>query len=383
MTKYDFYFESLEKKLQQKNYLHLKSALPDEKQDPSEKKSLLSFISYDFLNISDHPFVKKSAIKYVLKWGAGSAPSQLISSHLGIQHQLEERLSKLLGKESCLFLQPHHQVHQMLLSTLIAKSAVVFIDGSCHSGLVKAVPSHSKLIRFDHNRLDNLEKHLAEHAVHSPLKWIILEGIYTNTGDLAKVKEIIELSAKYQCLIYLDESHSFSVLGHRGLGIGALKKEIDCLVGFFHRGSGSHAAFVATKEILKNYLMEFNGEISPFHLLPPATLGAIEAYLDLIPDMHSERQKIMHHSRFLRSELIQLGFSLKKSASHLILIHFDEDENFLSFVTHLVEENVLTFIDKQEQVVKLLITLAHTKELLIEFIERVKSWKKPLIYSAL
>jgi 8-amino-7-oxononanoate synthase len=129
--------------------------------------------------------------------------------------------------------------------------------------------------------------------------------------------------------------------------------------------------------------LQFNPEISPYQLLPPATLGAIEAYLELIPDMHSERQKIMHQSRFLRSELLEMGFSLKKSSSHLIIIHFDDDENFQSFVAHLVEENILTFIQKQDLTIKLLITSSHTKEILIDFLSRLKTWQKPLAYSQL
>jgi 7-keto-8-aminopelargonate synthetase-like enzyme len=381
MTKYDFYLQSLEKKLQQKNYQHLKSILPEENQLLEAKKPLLNFISYDFLNISEHPFVKKNAIKYVLKWGAGSAPSQLISSHLLCQQQIEDHLAKLFAKETCLFLQPNQQIHATLLGTLLLKPTLVFIDESCHVNLFRSIPPTSKIIRFDHNKPEHLEKLLIEHKTQSLPKWVIFESLYSNEGDLAKIKEILEVSAKHDCLTYLDESYAFSVLGHHGLGLGAMKKDIDCIVGFFQRGSGSHAAFLVTKTLLKNFLLQFNPEISPYQLLPPATLGAIEAYLTLIPDMHSERQKIMHQSRFLRSELLERGFSLKKSASHLIIIHFDDEENFQSFVAHLVEENILAFIQKQDMTIKLLITSTHSKEILIDFLNRLKSWQKPLAYS--
>jgi 8-amino-7-oxononanoate synthase len=383
MSKYDFYLQSLEKKLQQKNYQQLKSIIPDSVSSEESKKQLINFISYDFLNISEHPYVKKNAIKYVLKWGAGSSPSQVISKHLECQQALEDAVAKLFGKETCQFFQPNQQIHSLLLSTLIPKNSSIFIDESCHPGIFKGIPTNCKIHRFTHNDPQSLEKLLENQISDSNPKWIILESLYTQDGDQVKLKELLEVSQKFSCFTYLDETNAFSVLGHHGLGLGALKKEIDCIVGFFQRGSGSHAAFFVSKGILKNYLLQFNPELSPYQLLPPATLGAIEAYLELIPDMHSERQKIMHQSRYLRNELSSLGFSIKKSCSHLIIIQFIDEENFQSFVNHLVEENILVYIQKSELSIRLYVTICHQKDCLSDFINRIKAWQKPLIYSPL
>ncbi len=381
MTKYDFYVQALEKKLHQKNFQQLKSVLPyPENQDPNTQK-ILNFISFDFLNIAEHDYVKKSAIKTVLRWGSGSASSQVISHQLECQHQLEDQLAKQLGKECCLFLNPAQPIHSALLGTFLQKSTLVFIDESCHFSLFKAVPNKCKVIRFSHNNPDHLESLLTDYqSIHEP-KWVILESLYSQEGDLVKLKEFLDLCQKWHCLTYLDETNTFSVLGHHGLGIGSLKKEIDCTVGFLHRGSGYHAAFIATKEVLKNYLIQFNPELSLNQILPPATLGAIDAYLQLIPDMHSERQKVMHYSRYLRQELQELGFHLKKSSYHLILIELEEEVNFQSFVDHLIDENILVFIQKPERLIRLYITAAHQKDLLVDFLKRVKIWVRPLSFT--
>lgn len=383
MTKYDFYLQALEKKLQQKNFQQLKSILPESLSIHENKKPLINFISYDFLNISEHPFVKKNAIKYVLKWGAGSSPGQIFSNHFECQQTLEESLAKLLGKEACQFFQPNQQIHNLILATLLQKQATVFIDESCHHGLIKAIPQHVKVVHFAHNDPDHLLQLLSSFENDHNPKWIILESLYTHEGDLVKLKEILDVSHQHGCFTYLDETNTFSVIGHHGLGLGALKKDVDCIVGCFQRGSGSHAAFFVSKLVLKNYLLHFNPELSPFQLLPPATLGAIEGYLQLIPDMHSERQRIMHHSRFLRSELQNAGFSIKKSSSHIILINFFDEENFQSFVNHLVDENILAYIHKAERIVRICLANIHTKETLVDFLNRIKSWHRPLIYSQL
>jgi 7-keto-8-aminopelargonate synthetase-like enzyme len=91
----------------------------------------------------------------------------------------------------------------------------------------------------------------------------------------------------------------------------------------------------------------------------------------------------MHQSRSLRSKLTEMGFSIKKSSSHIILIHFSEEENFQSFVNHLIDENILAFIHKPSLTIRLCITTCHQKEVLGDFIVRIKNWQKPLIYSKL
>jgi 7-keto-8-aminopelargonate synthetase-like enzyme len=381
--KYQFYVQALEKKLQQKNYQQLKSILPESICQQENKKSLINFISFDFLNISEHPYVKKNAIKYVLKWGSGTLPSQIFSNHFECQKQLEEQMAKLVGKESCQFFQHHQQFHTLILSTLVPKQGTVYIDESCPANLYKAIPSSCKIIRFFHNDPHHLEKLLLEQNENPSHAWIILESLYTQEGDLVKLKEFLEISHRFKCFIYLDETNAFSVLGHHGLGLGALKKEVDCIVGLLQRASGSHAAFLVTKQMLKNYLLQFNSDLSFFQLLPPATLGAIEGYLQLIPDMHSERQKIMHLSRYLRSEMTQAGFCIKKSSCHLIIVHFDDEENFQSFVNHLVDENILAYIQKAELTIRFLVSLSHTKEILSDFLLRIKAWNRPLIYTKL
>jgi 8-amino-7-oxononanoate synthase len=380
MSKFKFYHQALEKKFQQKNYIQLKSLLPEDLPTNEEKKPLLNFISNDFLGISDHPYVKKNSIKYVLKWGAGSSPSKLISNHLECQNALEEKLAKLFGKDVGQFFQTSSQLHTMILGTFLNKTCEVYIDESCHPGLFKAVSStQAKLFRFEHNCPEHLAALLREQSAPNNVRWVILESVYAQEGDLAKLKEILEVCHPYHCLIYLDESNAFSILGHHGLGFGALKKEIDCITGYFQRGSGSHSGFVVTKSILKNYLTQFNPDISPYSLLPPATLGAIEAYLELIPDMHAERQKVMHLSRFLRQSLQEDGFQIGKSATHWIVIHFSDADNFQSFAHHLVEENVLAYISKSDYTIRFVITAAHTKEMLTDLLSRVKIWIKPLV----
>ena len=363
--------------------MQMKSLLSDSGSIQEDKKILLNFISYDFLNIAEHPYVKKNAIKYVLKWGSGASSHPIVSQQLGCQQALESRLAKLLGKESCIFFQPSQNIHSILLGLLLTKNSLAFIDQGCASNLYKALPQSTKIIPFAHNDVKHLEKLLIEYKEHTGPKWIILESLSSQDGDLIKLKEFIEISNFHSCFVYLEESNTFSILGHHGLGVGALKKDIDCIVGSFQRGSGLHASFFLSKALLKNYIIESNQEISSLQLLPPATLGSIESYLELIPDMHSERQKVAHQSRFLRNELQDMGFCIKKSQAHIILIQFDNEENFQSFVDHLVEENILAYIHKQEMMVRLIITMSHDRSIIKEFLDRMKLWQRPLIYSSL
>lgn len=88
--------------------------------------------------------------------------------------------------------------------------------------------SRSKIIYFKHNDAKDLERILKEQDVidgKNPKKaakirrFIIVEAIYMNSGEICPLPDIIELRKKYKLRLILDESVSFGSLGKTGSGI--------------------------------------------------------------------------------------------------------------------------------------------------------------------
>lgn len=50
-------------------------------------------------------------------------------------------------------------------------------------------------------------------------RFLIIEGIYMNTGSICPLPEYIKLKLKHKFRIFVDESVSFGVLGKTGRGV--------------------------------------------------------------------------------------------------------------------------------------------------------------------
>ena len=49
---------------------------------------------------------------------------------------------------------------------------------------------------------------------------IVIEGIYSQDGDIPDLPRFIEVKRRHKAFLMIDEAHSFGILGKRGFGIG-------------------------------------------------------------------------------------------------------------------------------------------------------------------
>ena len=338
MSKYDYYQNALDKKREQKEYRQLRcvSALEEKGTD-----SRLNFNSNDILGLSRHPYVKKNTIKYVLEWGAGTTPSRLVAEHLECHRSVEEKLADLVGKETALLFPSAYNAHKQILSTLMNNRCLIFIDRFCHHGLIQAaIGSGAQVFRYEHNNLEQLRS-LLEKTSSASQRWIITESLFGIDGEEADLKKIGEVADQYGAFTYVDDSHSVGLMGKHGMGLASHRSGIDVVFGSFGKQSGTFGAYLASPFLFRNYLLAFNPEFLETTMLPPAGLGAISGSLDLIPDMHVERQKVDILSQALRDLLRDHHWDVGSGTSHLVPLICSKESECLKLSNALLKADIL------------------------------------------
>lgn len=352
-NKFNYYQAALEKKIEQSHYRQLRCVLPlDEAHILREEKRMVNFASNDYLGLSHHPFVKKQMIDYVLKWGAGSSPSRLISSHLERHQKIESDLAKLIGRESALLFPSGFQPHNAILSTLANSRSQIFIDRFSNTGLFQAAfATQAAVHRFEHNDLFHLRT-LLENQKKTPhnVRLIITESLFNNEGEAAPLRDLAALAEEYEALLYVDDTHSIGLQGSHGMGLSSLYPGIDFVVGTFSKACGSFGGFVGLSQLMKEYLINFCPNFMNATALPPAILGAIDGILQLIPDMGSEREELEQRCLWLRSKLKEIGFSTGQSYAHIIPLMIGSDREATELFDHLSNEGILTSLIKSPTV---------------------------------
>jgi 8-amino-7-oxononanoate synthase len=288
-------------------------------------RKLINFSSNNYLGLAQHPKLIERAVAWTEKWGTGSGASRLVTGTIEAHTLVEEKLARLKGTESALIFNSGFQANGAVLPALfdremLAGDAIVFTDRLIHASLHQGCRAAGvREIRFRHNDLAHLESLLEKHGQDKGQKFILTESVFSMDGDRADLKGLCDLADKFDAFLYVDEAHATGVLGPQGMGLsGNVPGRVDLVMGTFSKALGSFGGYVACSKILKEYLINRASGFVYSTSLPPGVLGAIDAALDLVPDMDSQRSKLHHHAARLRDALNAHGIETCNSSTQIV-----------------------------------------------------------------
>ena len=223
-------------------------------------RSLLNFSSNDYLGLANEPALIEASAKAARDFGAGSGASRLICGSLRVHHELEETLAAFKGTKAALSFSTGYATAVGTITALVGKDDILIIDKLVHACVVDAARlSGAKLRVFAHNDANDLEKKLKWAAAQTQnpkpgtrniRTLVVTESVFSMDGDLAPLRDIVELKDRYGAWLMLDEAHAAGLFGEhrRGLAeacelagrveiqMGTLGKAIGAVrVGFLHR----------------------------------------------------------------------------------------------------------------------------------------------------
>ena len=179
-------------------------------------KDVLMLGSNNYLGLTNHPEVKQAAKDAIDKFGTGCAGSRFLNGTLSIHLELEEKLAEFMGKESVLLFSTGFQVNQGVISTLIGRDNYVVYDRLDHASIIDGCRlAFGKMVKFEHNDMESLRDVLSRLNGDSP-KLIVVDGVFSMEGDIAKLPEIVALAEEYEAEVMVDDAHSIGVLGPHG-----------------------------------------------------------------------------------------------------------------------------------------------------------------------
>ena len=216
--------------------------------------------SNNYLGLTADPRVKEAAIKAIERYGTGCSGSRYLTGTLDLHNELEHRLAKYLGKESVLLFSTDYQTAIGVISTLVQKGEYVISDKENHAciinGCMMAKGGFAEFARYKHADIEDLERQLQK-IPDNVGKLIVSDGVFSVSGELMKLPEIIKLAQKYNANVMVDDAHSVGVIGPGGRGTAAyygLTDETDLIIGTFSKTFASLGGFVAGDERVINYI---------------------------------------------------------------------------------------------------------------------------------
>lgn len=256
----------------------------------------LNMASYNFLNMVGNEQINESAIKTVQKYGVGSCGPRGFYGTIDVHLNLEQKLAKFFNVEDGIIYSYGFSTIASAIPAYAKRGDIVFADEGVHFAIQKGIiASRSDVRYFKHNDVDDLERLLDEQVEadrKNPKKakvtrrFLVVEGLYVNYGDLCPLKRMVELKYKHKYRIFLDESVSFATIGKTGRGITEYydipREKIDLISGTMEMSLGSVGGFcVGSSFVIQHQVLSGQGYCFSASL-PPLLAVAADSALDII-----------------------------------------------------------------------------------------------------
>ncbi len=282
-------------------------------------KNIVNWCSNDYLGMGQHSYVIDSMKTALETAGAGAGGTRNISGTTHYHNALERELALLHKKESALLFTSAYNANQTTLETMgkIIPDLLFISDEENHSSIIQGL-RHSKCRKeiFKHNDVQDLESILMSNP--GP-KCVVFESVYSMDGDIAPVKEIIEVSKKYNAITYIDEVHAVGLYGETGAGICERDKvEVDIINGTLAKAYGVQGGYIAGKrEFIDAIRSMASAFIFTTSLSPVICAGALTS-IKYVKDHPELREKIQERARKTKEEIERQGIEVLKNNSHIV-----------------------------------------------------------------
>jgi len=294
---------------------------------------VLMFGSNAYTGLTGDQRIIDKAKEALDKYGTGCAGSRFLNGTLDLHVQLEKEISEFIGKDDCLCFSTGFSVNQGVIPALLSKDDYVICDDRDHASIVDGRRlAFAKQLHYKHNDMEDLErvlKNLPKEAV----KLIVVDGVFSMEGDLAKLPEIIELKKQYNCSVMVDEAHGIGVFGRQGRGVCdyfGLTKDVDLIMGTFSKSLASIGGFIAADTDTINWLRHTcRTYIFSASNTPAATAAALEA-LHIIQNEPERIEKLWKVTKYALKRFREEGFEIGDTESPIIPLYVrDTDKTFL------------------------------------------------------
>ena len=342
-------------------------------------KKVLMFGSNAYLGLTNHPKVKEAAIEAIKKYGTGCAGSRFLNGTLDLHLQLEKRLAEFVGKEDAIVYSTGFQVNLGVVSCITGREDYILWDELDHASIIEGHRlSFSTKLKFKHNDMDSLEKQLQK-CEPDKVKLIVIDGVFSMEGDVAKLPEIVALAKKYNASVMVDEAHGIGVFGDHGRGTCnhfGVTNDVDLIMGTFSKSFASIGGFIASDEPVINYLRHHSRSyIFSASNTPAAT--AANAALDI---MLSEPERIQHLwdlTHYALDGFRNMGCEIGHTSTPIIPLFIRDNDLTFLIVKELFEAGIFVnpvvapAVASEDTLIRFSLMATHTKEQLDYALETI------------
>ena len=344
-------------------------------------QKVLMFGSNCYSGLVNHPKIKEAAIAAIKKYGTGCAGSPFLNGTLDIHKDLERRLAAYVGKEDAMIYSTGFGVNLGVVSTLTGREDYVIWDEQDHASIIEGRRlSFSQSLKYKHNDMASLEKQL-QRCEPNRVKLIVTDGVFSMEGDVCKLPDIVDLARKYDASVMVDEAHGIGVFGKGGRGVCdhfGLANEVDLIMGTFSKSFASLGGFIATDEVITNFLRHHSRSYIFTASITPASTAAVGAALDIMESEPERQQHLWDITRYALEGFREMGCEIGHTETPIIPLYIRDNYKTFAITRDLLDEGIFVnpvvspAVAPSDTLIRFSLMATHTKEQVTIALEKIR-----------
>ena len=346
-------------------------------------RRMLMLGGYSYLGLNRDQRINQAAVDAVSRFGTGMSGSRFLAGTTELHSQLEKKIAALHGKEDAMLLTSGYLTNVSTIAALVGKNDYILSDRLNHASIVDgAIYSQAKLIRYKHNDPGSLEAALKSVPESSRIL-VITDSVFSMSGEVVNLPEIIRLCKTYGALLMVDECHSMFVLGKRGGGILEYfdidPDDVDIIMSTLSKAIPAGGGYVTARREIIDYLKHesrgFIYSIALSSIMVSVALKAVDIF-------ESEREKLVGNlhtnTEVFREALLARGVPLGEKSVTSIVPIIVGDANLAAVLARKCQESGLYIhavfppvVPPGQAILRASITAEHTKEDLLMAAEKI------------
>ena len=301
--------------------------------------------TYNYMGMTFDPDVVAAGKKALDEFGSGTTGSRVLNGTYQGHKECEEALKDFYGTRHAMVFSTGYQANLGLMSTIAGKEDFIILDADSHASIYDGCAlGNAQIVRFRHNSVEDLEKRLRRLPPQGG-RLVVLEGVYSMLGDIAPLREMVEVARRHGAMIAVDEAHGMGFFGRNGRGVfeeAGVEGQVDFVVGTFSKSVGTVGGFIVSNhpkfEVLRLVCRPYVFTAS----LPPSVVATAATSIRKLMHSSDKREHLWKNSKRLHQGLRELGFNLAtpEAQSAIIAILLPHQQATVAMWQALLERGV-------------------------------------------
>lgn len=333
---------------------------------------VLNFCANNYLGLSNSPELIESAKEALDTHGYGMSSVRFICGTSDLHKELEDKLSGFFGTEDTILYAACFDANGGLFEPLLTSEDAIISDSLNHASIIDGVRlCKAKRYRYENADMEDLENRL-EAAQEQRFRLIVTDGVFSMDGNVAPLDRILELAARYNAMVMVDESHSAGVVGNTGRGVTELfdvKGQVEIITGTLGKAfGGAIGGFTTGKKEIIDMLRQRSRPYLFSNSIPPLVAAAGSRMIDMMTGTNELQDRLHLNTSYFLEKMEKLGFDIKPTQSAICAVMLYDAKLSQEFASQLLDEGIYVIgfyypvVPNGEARIRVQLSAAHTRE---------------------